>query len=181
MPYVPLHHLLPELARRETRTITVPEVGAPLPADDYALVESYCDEVGCDCRRVMLNVLSVAGGRVEAVIAFGWEDVAFYRRWSRDDDEEMVRHLKGPVLNLGSAETEHAAIVLAMVKELALSDPDYVDRLQRHYSAFRAKIEASAPARRGKKVGRNEPCPCDSGRKWKVCCGRLAGSADAAM
>ena len=24
----------------------------------------------------------------------------------------------------------------------------------------------------GKKVGRNEPCPCGSGKKFKTCCGR---------
>jgi len=24
------------------------------------------------------------------------------------------------------------------------------------------------------KVGRNEPCPCGSGKKYKSCCGRLA-------
>ena len=24
-----------------------------------------------------------------------------------------------------------------------------------------------------KKVGRNEPCPCGSGKKYKHCCGRL--------
>ncbi|MFL2504704.1 MAG: SEC-C metal-binding domain-containing protein [Candidatus Azotimanducaceae bacterium] len=22
-----------------------------------------------------------------------------------------------------------------------------------------------------KKIGRNDPCPCDSGRKFKMCCG----------
>ncbi len=27
------------------------------------------------------------------------------------------------------------------------------------------------PARKAKKVGRNEPCPCGSGRKYKKCCG----------
>jgi preprotein translocase subunit SecA len=27
------------------------------------------------------------------------------------------------------------------------------------------------PVRRGKKVGRNEPCPCGSGKKFKRCCG----------
>jgi preprotein translocase subunit SecA len=26
--------------------------------------------------------------------------------------------------------------------------------------------------REGKKVGRNEPCPCGSGKKYKKCCGR---------
>ncbi len=27
----------------------------------------------------------------------------------------------------------------------------------------------------GKKVGRNDPCPCGSGRKYKVCCMRKGG------
>ncbi len=31
--------------------------------------------------------------------------------------------------------------------------------------------------RRGKKVGRNAPCPCGSGRKYKNCCLRKAGAA----
>ena len=25
----------------------------------------------------------------------------------------------------------------------------------------------------GKKIGRNEPCPCGSGKKFKHCCGAL--------
>jgi len=29
------------------------------------------------------------------------------------------------------------------------------------------------PVRVGKKVGRNDPCPCGSGRKYKDCCGKL--------
>jgi preprotein translocase subunit SecA len=28
--------------------------------------------------------------------------------------------------------------------------------------------------REGKKVGRNDPCPCGSGKKYKLCCGRDA-------
>ncbi len=28
------------------------------------------------------------------------------------------------------------------------------------------------PIRRGKKIGRNDPCPCGSGKKYKHCCGR---------
>jgi preprotein translocase subunit SecA len=33
---------------------------------------------------------------------------------------------------------------------------------------------ASRMAQRGRKVGRNDPCPCGSGRKYKKCCGRSA-------
>ena len=28
------------------------------------------------------------------------------------------------------------------------------------------------PIRVGKKIGRNDPCPCGSGKKYKKCCGR---------
>lgn len=31
----------------------------------------------------------------------------------------------------------------------------------------------SAPLKSGKKVGRNDPCPCGSGKKYKNCCGKL--------
>ena len=38
-----------------------------------------------------------------------------------------------------------------------------------------AALAASVPSvRRGAKVGRNEPCPCGSGRKYKQCHGKLA-------
>jgi len=38
-----------------------------------------------------------------------------------------------------------------------------------------AATEAQAkakPVRTGPKVGRNDPCPCGSGKKYKNCCGR---------
>jgi preprotein translocase subunit SecA len=32
-----------------------------------------------------------------------------------------------------------------------------------------------APVKReGRKIGRNDPCPCGSGKKYKKCCGRNA-------
>ena len=36
----------------------------------------------------------------------------------------------------------------------------------------------SQPIRIGKKVGRNDPCPCGSGKKYKHCHGRLGGRSD---
>ena len=31
---------------------------------------------------------------------------------------------------------------------------------------------ANKTIRKGKKVGRNDPCPCGSGKKYKKCCGK---------
>jgi uncharacterized protein len=45
-------------------------------------------------------------------------------------------------------------------------------------SIQRVLAETDAPADeavREKKVGRNEPCSCGSGKKWKKCCGAVSG------
>jgi preprotein translocase subunit SecA len=34
-------------------------------------------------------------------------------------------------------------------------------------------ISKAAPVRMGPKVGRNDPCPCGSGKKYKQCCGKI--------
>ncbi|MFM8704805.1 MAG: SEC-C metal-binding domain-containing protein, partial [Planctomycetia bacterium] len=39
-------------------------------------------------------------------------------------------------------------------------------------------LQAVEPIRNlGQKVGRNDPCPCGSGRKFKNCCGKSSGVA----
>jgi preprotein translocase subunit SecA len=35
-----------------------------------------------------------------------------------------------------------------------------------------AAVEKAKPIRAGPKVGRNDPCPCGSGKKYKQCCGK---------
>ena len=37
--------------------------------------------------------------------------------------------------------------------------------------------KAETFVRSGRKVGRNEPCPCGSGKKYKHCCGRASAAA----
>ena len=34
------------------------------------------------------------------------------------------------------------------------------------------ETEKKAPIKKEKKVGRNDPCPCGSGKKYKNCCGK---------
>ncbi len=40
-----------------------------------------------------------------------------------------------------------------------------------------AAATAKRPVRAQKKVGRNDPCPCGSGKKYKYCCGKDEGNA----
>lgn len=41
---------------------------------------------------------------------------------------------------------------------------------------FRFGRERAPAVRSGPKVGRNDPCPCDSGKKFKKCCGAADGA-----
>jgi preprotein translocase subunit SecA len=42
-------------------------------------------------------------------------------------------------------------------------------------AAEQSELKIELPVRRDTpKVGRNEPCPCGSGKKFKACCGRKA-------
>ncbi len=156
MPYQLFHDLFPETAERETRTMTVLEHSSVgLPPGEYALLEMFCNERGCDCRRVFFYVVSSLRDDVEAVIAYGWASPQFYARWMKDDDPHMVAELQGPVLNVGSPQSRLAPAILGMIQHVALQDETYVERIKRHYKMFRAKIdgaaEATSPNKRMKK------------------------------
>jgi preprotein translocase subunit SecA len=45
---------------------------------------------------------------------------------------------------------------------------------QMQFLAGQAQAEPPKPVRTGAKIGRNDPCPCGSGKKYKKCCGRAA-------
>ncbi|HUT60265.1 MAG TPA: SEC-C metal-binding domain-containing protein [Phycisphaerae bacterium] len=63
----------------------------------------------------------------------------------------------------------------AMLRELGLaSEPSAVPPLGPPMTPLSAPVEPTSPDR---KVGRNDPCPCGSGKKYKKCCGRPDRSA----
>ena len=88
MPYTMFYDRFPDIAEKETRNLIV--FNEPdLPPDTYALTELYCDEPGCDCRRVMFNILSEKRKEFVAVIAYGWETEDYYRKWAGENDPEI--------------------------------------------------------------------------------------------
>jgi hypothetical protein len=45
-------------------------------------------------------------------------------------------------------------------------------RLAKKPAGFASGYQQPGPGQAGKRVGRNSPCPCGSGKKYKSCCGR---------
>ena len=151
MPYAPFYEFFPELAEQETRVLTVPPLSpyglSGTKPEQYAFTEMFCDEPGCDCRRVFFSVYREGTTKPQAVIAYGWETTAFYARWLGDSDPRIIRDLKGPVLNLGSPQSERAPGLLELTKQVLLKDRDYIERIKTHYRLFRNAIDKKKPGR----------------------------------
>jgi len=148
MPYSLFHNRFPEIAERETRAVTLLDRSAfNLPPAQYSFHEMFCDESGCDCRRVFFSVISSLKNDILAVIVWGWEDQDFYIKWMGDNDPHIINNLIGPALNLASPQSKHAPAILNLFKELLLSDIAYLERVKRHYIMFRQEIESPVKRR----------------------------------
>ena len=141
MAMIPFMQRFPEVGARETRCVTVPQRQS-LPQGEYGFVELYCDEPGCDCRRVMIDVLRPETGesKVWATISYGWESLDFYRKWGGPGNDPI--EMKGPYLDPLNPQTKYSAALLNLFRFLVQS-PEYVARLQRHYQMFRESVDTA--------------------------------------
>jgi hypothetical protein len=103
----------------------------------------------------------------------------------------------GPFLDPLNPQTKHSSQFMKYFQNSINHDPEYLKRLQRHYVMFKEEVEgkpyggkpfewsekvprimqdpdplppAQSMVQNKAKVGRNQPCPCGSGRKYKKCC-----------
>ena len=180
----PFHTAFRETAEIETRTVT-PLNHDGLPHRPFLLMELYCNEPRCDCRRVLINVIDTERGQQVATINHGFEPPAP----PYDDDGQTFLDPLNP-------QSAMSAGLLRVFEDMIASDGEYRQRLERHYAMWKSvvddplhpdhsKVRAShqgdpqgesayprqLPFRRElPKVGANDPCPCGSGRKYKRCC-----------
>jgi hypothetical protein len=119
----PFVNLFPRQGTVETRTLTI--TGSTLlPDDEYGLLESYCVEGACHCRRVMINVIGRRQQKVLASVSYGFD---------RDGNDA------GPFLDPLNTQTRYADVLLDVVAQV-LTDPDYVERLEAHYYQVKGAV-----------------------------------------
>ena len=176
MKYECLTDYFPQLLESETRSFTNMNPDSLIPLGEYGLLELFCSTPGCDCRRVMFQVVSSNLMRPVAVINFGWETRDFYCDWFGKYEKEIIDDLKGPCLNQLSPQSEYADAVLEIIIDM-LKDRLYVKRIKQHYNLFKKfvdkrQLEKDYENTEVKKysASRNDPCPCGSGKKYKKCC-----------
>lgn len=134
--FLPLFAIAPELDEQEIKTVTLTEKKYGLIPGTYRLVENFCADRRCDCRKVMIN-LANNKNKIIATIGFGWENVKYYESWV--EDKELARQMAGAYLEAGGIQTEHSQGCLRLVKKI-LKDPHYLNCLRRHYKQFKASL-----------------------------------------
>ena len=96
--------------------------------------------------------------------------------WLEAADQEEFEDLFYPIMALGGIydEEENGEVILHLnEKELTQLESDLPHVLLDIYWYWQAIINKPQTVRReGEKVGRNDPCPCGSGKKYKACCGK---------
>ncbi len=168
---IPLYDKCPELENQIMGFGIKDEEG--LPDGKYVLLEGFCDNPECDCRNAIINIATAPPEMKHmAAISYGWESRRYYK--SICDEEETVNQLHGIHLSEGD-QSEWADAFLELFRKM-IEERKLGQRIEEHYKLFRTAVRREAgwadQASARKKIGRNEPCPCGSRKKYKMCCGR---------
>jgi uncharacterized protein YchJ len=158
LTHVPEHkHAYLNQLMNKNETVNYGEVFEQMPLtwlnklDNYLLSDSYCINPKCDCHEVNLFFTQIGTTK-----------------------EFTIR------LNLKTKQVEwiNGLREEAVVKEFLNHDSMFQELRSRYQKMKQAglqvqKSQAAKPAQSNQnKVGRNEPCPCGSGKKFKHCCGK---------
>ncbi len=133
----------------------------------YTLVDSYCVEAGCTCDHVEILVeradIDENADDGEGIVGSFWVSAskpdAMFDLDTEGDGEKLLRD----------------------VWRRALDDRDLGSLLRARGERMRpvgewlhknaVALAKPVPVRAAMKPGRNDPCPCGSGKKYKKCCG----------
>ncbi|MEP2653923.1 MAG: SEC-C metal-binding domain-containing protein, partial [Paraglaciecola sp.] len=96
-----------------------------------------------------------------------------YKKESFELFSEMLESLKVEVVTILSKVQVKAQEDVEAVEEQRRQADSVPKKFEHEESNASAKKEPQADVREGPKVGRNDPCPCGSGKKYKQCCGKL--------
>ena len=123
-----------DLAETETRIIQITASDLGVPIGEYVLMESYCTDDSCDCRKVMINIINIGTNRIYATIGFGWESFDYYLKWGYGS-KEIAESIKGTYLELFVIQSEYANNFLQIFNTRL--NKNYISLLKSHYNRFK--------------------------------------------
>ncbi len=141
MRFLSFFEEFPELVEHEFRNITVLDDNnfCYIPPGNYALLECFCVDIKCDCRKVMINVLSTNPTKSWSILNYGWESEKYYRTWW-GKNHELYLPMSGVSFHPPTNDPLQNEF-LALFKIILQKDPSYARRIGLHYTMFKEKIQ----------------------------------------
>jgi hypothetical protein len=140
--------------------VTVDEV-------DYGLIDLYCINPSCNCNKVVLQVINDESEEPLFAVIYNIKQKTF----KLDDDQKVI------------VSNQKVEAILAEIRnkfsETKVKGISYADRYPRMRTIFKDfLVRKGIPqnyhpeTRLVATIGRNDDCPCGSGKKYKKCCGK---------
>ena len=107
-----------------------------------------------------------AYGQTNPVEAYKQESYDIFSDMNNEIKESVIRRVFKVKYNLNNTEDTVSKL------EQSINKVDNFSRSDFGANMDRAVAPKKEPVRVEKTVGRNEPCPCGSGKKYKQCCGK---------
>lgn len=135
--------------------------------DIYIVIDYYCSKPTCNCNDVMLSFVKVKNNECTS-------DSEFQLRLQFKTGKYEVENKLNNITNAQITSLYKAFLNALQPNGLGLFEERY-DRL-RNWKNGMPDITVNAYKQQNEsgsqKIGRNEPCPCGSGKKYKKCCGQ---------
>ena len=160
---VEIYHLFDEseTANRVTKDTPIYKMPTYVQMDVYRTLE--IEDLKEQIERLQEIERSVCPGNYELRFA---QVTAYFDRGKYEDAKKIAKELKRE-LNGKDPYISHLYVELRnMEKEEDSKEADWLDTL------FAPEGNVETYRRESVKIGRNDPCPCGSGKKYKKCCGR---------
>jgi hypothetical protein len=127
----------------------------------FLATDQYCTNAKCNCNAVMLSFFRISDSETQT--------------------PEFIIRLRLKSLNYKTEHMNCDPDKMAAIVKYFLDKQDVVETLRRRYREMKkdggkphvkwAEEMEDKTHDSGPKVGRNDPCPCGSGKKYKKCCG----------
>lgn len=131
----------------------------------YILEDLYCLNPICNCKDTVIDFIALRDDEQineeePVTVRFNYQSGG----WKKENEGVIQPH-------------SHQELVREMIKkypDICKLFANRIAKLRNLYQRFKKdKFPALKSARMlGVKIGRNEPCPCGSGKKYKKCCGK---------
>ena len=166
---IELNDLLPESEQYINWTFYGEEHDGVPDGKEYVVFEYYCDNKDCDCKRLIAEIFTLGDDgepvkKSSAIVHYDW-------------NSDAIRcH---PTLTDESPKDPLAFSILEVYKKFT-HDEEYLARIKYQYARVKElsggidTVNHNPPfipySNPNKNIGRNDPCPCGSGKKYKKCC-----------